>query len=324
MGSEAERHGWAIATNGVTMRRIFLWMAGNRWLRDRVSRLWFVRRAVRRFLPGENATSALNAGAGFGAAGIGQIYTRIGEHVSLASEAAAVADHYLGVLEAIHERGLDGEISVKLSQLGLDVEPGRAFGHVERLADRAAQLGTFVWIDMEDSSTTDATLGVYRRLRAGHQNVGVCLQAYLHRSADDLQQLLPLVPAVRLVKGAYAEPATIAFQDKTLVDANFAALAVEMLAAVRSGQQARIALGTHDVRLVEQVDGHARALGLARRAFEVQMLYGVRLDQQHRLAREGYRVLDLISYGEAWYAWYMRRLAERPANVLFAIRQIVG
>jgi proline dehydrogenase len=181
-----------------------------------------------------------------------------------------------------------------------------------------------VWIDMEDSSTTDATLEVYRRLRAGHQNVGVCLQAYLHRSADDLQQLLPLVPAVRLVKGAYAEPATIAFQDKTLVDANFAALAVEMLAAVRSGQQARIALGTHDVRLVEQVDGHARALGLARRAFEVQMLYGVRLDQQHRLARDGYRVLDLISYGEAWYAWYMRRLAERPANVLFAIRQIVG
>ena len=306
------------------MRRIFLWMSGNRWLRDHVPRLWFVRRAVRRFLPGEDATSALNAGARFQADGIGTIYTRIGEHLEQASEAAAVADHYLGVLGAIHERGLDGEISVKLSQLGLDLDAERAFDHARRLVARAGQLGALVWIDMEDSETTDATLDVYIRLKEEHANVGVCLQAYLHRTAGDLQRLIPLRPAIRLVKGAYAEAPEIAFQGQREVDANFSALAVEMLAAVQAGGEIRIALGTHDVQLIEQIDGHARALGLARTAFEVQMLYGVRLDQQHRLAREGYRMIDLISYGEAWYAWYMRRLAERPANVLFALRQIMG
>jgi proline dehydrogenase len=306
------------------MRRIFLWMAGNRWLRARLPRLWFVRRAVRRFMPGEDAASALNAGQRFQAAGIGTIYTRIGEHVGQASEAAAVADHYLGVLEAIHERGLNGEISVKLSQLGLDLDIERAFDHVGRLVARAGALGSVVWIDMEDSRATDATLDIYGRLKASHPNVGICLQAYLRRTASDLQRLLPLRPAVRLVKGAYAEPASIAFERQREIDASFRALAVEMLDAVRSGHEIRIALGTHDVRLIEQVEGAARARALPRTAFEVQMLFGVRVDQQHRLAREGYRVLDLISYGEAWYAWYMRRLAERPANVLFALRQIFG
>jgi proline dehydrogenase len=306
------------------MRRIFLWLAGNRWLRARVPRLWFARRAVRRFLPGEDAAAALNAGARFEAEGIATIFTRIGEHLTQASEAAAVADHYLGVLDAIHERGLHGEISVKLSQLGLDLDAERAFEHARRLVARAGELGALVWIDMEDSAATDATLDVYTRLKADHPNVGVCLQAYLHRSAADLQRLLPLAPAIHLVKGAYAEPPDIAFQGHREVDANFSALAVEMLEAARSGHEVRIALGTHDVKLIEQIERHARALGLARTAFEVQMLYGVRVDQQLRLAREGYRVVDLISYGEAWYAWYMRRLAERPANVLFALRQIVG
>jgi proline dehydrogenase len=306
------------------MRRIFLWMTGNRWLRKWLPRLWFVRRAVRRFVPGEDATSALNAGTRFQASGIGTIYTRIGEHLTRATEAAAVADHYLGVIDAIQERGLDGEISVKLSQLGLDLDPERAFEHVNRLVARAGQHGALVWIDMEDSGATSPTLDVYTRLKASHPNVGVCLQAYLHRTAADLQVLLPLAPAIRLVKGAYAEPASIALQTDREIDANFLALAVEMLEAARAGRAVRIALGTHDVRLVEQIEGHARALGLPRTAFEVQMLYGVRVDQQLRLAREGYRVVDLISYGAAWYAWYMRRLAERPANVLFALRQILG
>jgi proline dehydrogenase len=306
------------------LRRIFLWLAGNRWLRQRVPGLWFVRRAVRRFLPGEDAGSALDAGARFQAEGIGTIYTRIGEHITSLSEAGAIADHYLGVLDAIHERGLDGEISVKLSQLGLDLDADRAFGHASRLVARAGELGLLVWIDMEESRATDATLDVYTRLKAGHPNVGVCLQAYLHRTATDLQRLLPLEPAIRLVKGAYAEPATIAFQGRREVDANFAALAVEMLVAVRAGHRVRIALGTHDVWLIEQVATHARALELPPTVFEVQMLYGVRVDQQRRLAGAGYRVIDLISYGQAWYAWYMRRLAERPANVLFALRQILG
>jgi proline dehydrogenase len=303
---------------------LFLWLAENPWLRKRLPRLWFVRRAVRRFLPGEDATSALNAGARFDANGIRTIYTRIGEHVTGHSEAAAVADHYLGLLDAFHDRNLEGEISVKLSQLGLEVDPGGAFDHCRRLVVRAGELGSRVWIDMEDSRTTDATLDVFIRLRAHHAAVGVCLQAYLHRTAADLQRLLPMEPAIRLVKGAYAEPETIAFQSRRAVDASFAGLATMMLEARRSGRFSWLALGTHDLSLIEQTDHHARAIGLARTDFEVQMLYGVREDQQLRLAAEGYRVSDLISYGEAWYAWYMRRLAERPANVLFAIRQIFG
>jgi proline dehydrogenase len=230
----------------------------------------------------------------------------------------------MGVLDAIHERGLPGEISVKPSQLGLDFDAERTFEHAARLAARAGELGSLMWIDMEGSQWTEPTLMLFERLKATHPNVGLCLQAALHRTAADLQRLLPLGPAIRLVKGAYAEPKAIAFQAHREVDANFAALAIEMLEAVRRGQPVRIALGTHDVGLVEQVEAHARAMGLPRTAFEIQMLYGVRVDEQRRLARAGYRVRQLISYGDAWYAWYMRRLAERPANIIFAVRQLLG
>jgi proline dehydrogenase len=177
---------------------------------------------------------------------------------------------------------------------------------------------------MEGSAYTEATIAFYERMKAAHPNTAICLQAYLKRTAGDIQRLLPLKPEIRLVKGAYAEPAAIAYGTRHDVDANYLALCVAMLEAVRAGGTVRIALGTHDVRLIEQVAEHAAALGLAKTNFEVQMLYGIRMDQQRRLAGEGYRVLDLIAYGEAWYPWYMRRLAERPANLIFALRQMVG
>jgi proline dehydrogenase len=177
---------------------------------------------------------------------------------------------------------------------------------------------------MEGSAYAERTIAFYERLKATHPNTGICLQAYLRRTAADIQRLLPLSPEIRLVKGAYAEPATIAYQTRHDVDANYLALTVSMLEAAAAGSKIRVGLGTHDVRLVEQAAEHATALGLPRTAFEVQMLYGIRMDQQRRLAREGYLVRDLIAYGEAWYPWYMRRLAERPANVLFALRQMIG
>ena len=177
---------------------------------------------------------------------------------------------------------------------------------------------------MEGSAYTEATIAFYERMKAVHPNTAICLQAYLKRTAADIQRLLPLKPEIRLVKGAYAEPAGVAYQTRHDVDANYLALCVAMLEAVRAGGTVRIALGTQDVRLIEQVAEHAAALGLQKTNFEVQMLYGIRMDQQRRLAGEGYLVRDLIAYGEAWYPWYMRRLAERPANVLFALRQIVG
>jgi proline dehydrogenase len=274
-------------------------------------------------MPGEDVDAALTAADRFRGEGIGTIFTRLGENVTTAGEADAVAEHYLGLIAAIAARGIDGEASVKLTQLGFDVDAERALDHLRHLAERAAGSARTVWIDMESSAYVDGTLSIYERLKADHPNAGICLQAYLHRTAADLQRLLPLDPAIRLVKGAYAEPAAIAWQRRADVDGNFVALSVSMLEAVRAGRAVRIGLGTHDVRLIEQIGGHAAALGLDRIAFEVQMLYGIRSGEQRRLALEGYVVRDLIAYGEAWYPWYMRRLAERPANVLFALRQLL-
>jgi len=304
------------------IRRLLLLMAGNVWLRDRIQRARFARRAVRRFMPGEDPEAALEAAVAFGDEGIGTLFTRLGENVTDRSAADAVAEHYLAFLEDVRTRGIDGEISIKPTQLGLDFDEERCFEHLVRLAARAADVGGEVWIDMESSAYVDRTIGLFERLRRSHPNVGICLQAYLHRTADDVQRLLPLGPSIRLVKGAYAEPASIAYRDRRSVDANYLALAVTMVEASRTGR-VRLGLGTHDVRLIEQVAEHARALGLPKTSFEVQMLYGIRVDQQRRLARTGFVVKDLIAYGDAWYPWYMRRLAERPANVLFALRQLL-
>jgi proline dehydrogenase len=306
------------------MRRLLLWMAANRWLRDHLPRLWFARRAVRRFMPGEDAGSALDAAVRFKAEAIASEFTRLGENVTTVEEGDAVVEHYLGLLDEIKARALDGEVSVKLTQLGYDLDVERTLTHTRRLADRAAEAGRTLWIDMEGSAYAEGTIAFYEGLKATSPNTGLCLQAYLHRTAADIQRLLPLSPEIRLVKGAYAEPASIAYQTRHDVDTNYVALAITLLEALHAGQKMRLGLGTHDLRLIEQIAEHATALGLPKTSFEVQMLYGIRMDQQRRLAGEGYLVRDLIAYGEAWYPWYMRRLAERPANVLFALRQILG
>ncbi len=305
------------------MRRILLWMAGNRFLRERLPRLWFAKRAVRRFMPGETADAALDAGERFHRVGIGTLYTRLGENLIRIAEADEVAEHYMGVYDEIERRGLDGEVSVKLTQLGFDLDVERTFAHAARLAKRAAEVGGTLWIDMEGRAYTEATIAFYERLKIDHPNVGIALQAYLRRSGADIQRLLPLEPAVRLVKGAYAEPESVAWQRRAEVDTNFVALAMAMVEASRGGRKIRVALGTHDVRLIEQITEHAAAIGVDRTGLEVQMLYGIREGEQRRLARLGYPVRDLIAYGEHWYPWYMRRLAERPANVVFALRQIL-
>lgn len=306
------------------MRRLLLWMARNAWLKAHIPKLWFSKRAIRRFMPGEDPEAALEAGVGFQVEGLGTLFTRLGENLTEIGEADAVASHYLRLMDEIDARRLDGEVSVKLTQLGFDLDEDRTMAHATALADRAALTDRTLWLDMEGSAYVERTVAFYERLRRDHPNTGLCLQAYLHRTAADVRRLLPLAPRIRLVKGAYAEPASIAYQSRHDVDANYLALVVTMLEAVKAGTDLRVGLGTHDVRLIEQAAEHAAALGLPKVAFEVQMLYGIRMDQQRRLAREGFHVRDLIAYGEAWYPWYMRRLAERPANVIFALRQMIG
>ena len=248
--------------------------------------------------------------------------TELGEQVTNRAEAAAVRDHYLGVLERIQRRKLPAHISVKLTHLGLDASHEGCVQDVLKLAARAEQARSFLWIDMEESRYVDATLEVYRRAKGEWSNVGVCLQAYLRRTAADLDGLFSLAPAIRLVKGAYNEPAALAFPKKSDVDANYFQLAQRLLGEA-ARQRAKPVFGTHDLKLIERIREAALAQRVDPSSFEFHMLYGIRAGEQRALASRGLEVRVLISYGSAWFAWYMRRLAERPANVWFVLRNVV-
>lgn len=304
------------------MRRVFLWASHNTWLKQRLPRFRFMRRAVRRFMPGETLEAALDAAAPLQAAGIGTMYTKLGENLTSLDEADAVADHYIEVLDAIKARSIDGEVSVKPTQLGLDHDEDATLAHLTRIAQHAAETGSYLWIDMESSAYVEATIRLYERLRAVAPNTGICLQSYLRRTPADIARLMPLDPSIRLVKGAYDEPADVVYRDKRQVDAAYLAIAVGFLKEGR-GRSIRLGLGSHDVDLIEQIAEQAAAAGIGREAYEIEMLYGIRTREQFRLAKAGYRVVTLIAYGEHWYPWYMRRLAERPANVTFALRSML-
>jgi proline dehydrogenase len=302
------------------VRGLLLWCAGNPWLSAHVPRWRFARRAVRRFLPGEGFDAALKAATDFKARGVGALFTLLGENITNLEEANQVVEHYEEVLAA--SAGIQAEVSVKPTQLGLDIDEEATYTNLRHLARAAANARSFLWVDMEGSAYTERTLDLYRSVRAEHTNVGVALQAYLHRTVGDVANLLPLKPAIRLVKGAYAEPPSVAFTAKREVDENYLGLVSFMLPEVKR-RNLRLVLGTHDTDLVAKTWRFAQALGMDKAHFEVAMLYGIRTDEQLRLAREGFSVRDLIAYGDAWYAWYLRRLAERPANVLFVARQLL-
>jgi proline dehydrogenase len=307
------------------MRRLLLWMASNNWMRRNIPRLWFAKRAVRKFMPGESAEDALKAAEKFrDEQATATIFTKLGENVTRPEQHEAAADHYAWLIEEIHRRGIPGEASVKLTHLAMDMSDADMQRHMDRLCETAAASGgQTVWVDMEGSDYTDKTLAEYRRLKAKYPNVGLCLQAYLHRTMADLEALLPLGPKIRLVKGAYKESPAIAWQKRADVDANYFAFCVAMLTHLKDGHEVFLGMGTHDVDLVERVAAEAAALGLPKTSFDIEMLYGIRADQQRRLHSEGYNVRVLIAYGDYWFPWYMRRMAERPANVLFALRQML-
>jgi len=304
------------------MRRFLLWCARNPWMRTHVPRLPGMRRAVRRFMPGETMAEALTAAEALEAQGIPAVYTRLGENLTQMAQADAVAAHYHALIEEIAGRRMAGQISPKLTQLGLDLDPEAAYRHCESLARHAHAVGSRFWIDMEDSSYVDRTLDLYVRLLGAQPGVGVCLQAYLRRTPADIERLRPLGPAIRLVKGAYDEPPELALRAKRDVNAAYRELSLAMLPDAAAGRLT-LGLGTHDVELVDDIARAGADAGHGRDAFEVQMLYGIRADQQRRLRADRYRVRVLLAYGEYWYPWYVRRLAERPANVWFAVRQLL-
>lgn len=303
-------------------RDLLLRAADNEWLADQMSRRAFARRAVRRFMPGETLDDALQAAATLAAQRLGTLITQLGEGVTTASEAAAVRDHYLDAFDQISARKLPTAISVKPTQIGLGQSAAECRAHLVALADRAEATGATLWVDMEDSVYVDRTLDLYRAAIERHPRAGLAVQAYLRRTPGDLERLLPLKPTIRLVKGAYAEPPAIAFPDKREVDLAFFALGRQLLEAAAKGQATPI-FGTHDMVLVERLVASARELGVPDGGYEIHMLYGIATQSQHALVSHGRVVKTLISYGSAWFKWYMRRLAERPANLWFVMRSVL-
>ena len=303
------------------VRSLLLSASQNVWLREHAVKYPFVRRSVSRFMPGETLDAALEAARTLQQKSIGTVFTHLGENVADRTEARRVAEHYLEVLARVHELKLPAEVSVKLTQLGLDLSRDFCFENFERIIQQENG-NSIVWVDMEASNYVDITLELYRRALKNFSNVGICLQAYLYRTKKDLADLLPLKPSIRLVKGAYKEPASIAFPKKSDVDENYFTLAEEMLRAKIAGQCPRAAFGTHDVPLIRRLSDYVRARGLPASDLEVQMLYGIQRAEQERLAREGSRSMVLVAYGSYWYPWFVRRLAERPANLWFMVRNV--
>ena len=303
------------------MRSMLLVASQNKWLRERASHYRFVRRTVSRFMPGETLDDALAAAQTLQKKKIGTVFTHLGENVADRSEALQVTQHYLEVLDRIRQAGLHTEVSVKLTQLGLDLSSDFCLDNLKAIIERAEKTST-VWVDMEASNYVDATLEIYRRALKAYLNTGLCLQAYLYRTKDDLAQLFSLCPSIRLVKGAYNEPPQLAYPRKQDVDENFFALAQEMLRAKKQGRCLRAAFATHDVALIRRLSEFARAEGFSQADFEVQMLYGIQRAEQERLAREGCTSIVLVAYGSHWYPWFVRRLAERPANLWFMLRNV--
>lgn len=304
------------------MRALFLKASDNRWLREHGVRAPFVRRAVSRFMPGETFDDMLQAARAMAPAGIASVFTRLGENVADAAEARAVAEHYLGGIDRINAIRLPCEPSVKLTQLGLDIDRDRTRQHLHEIAARAHAAGSYLWIDMEQSGYVDATLELTRELREQYPGVGVCLQAYLHRTREDLARMLSIGAGVRLVKGAYHEPPAVALATKPDVDANYVHLGRALLDARARHGSSRVVFGTHDTRIIADLCRHARAAGIAPGHYEFHMLYGIQRSEQLRLVSAGECVRVLIAYGTYWFPWYMRRLAERPANVWFVVKSV--
>ncbi len=302
---------------GTAMRAGFVWASRREPLERLSQRLPLTRNLVRRFVAGQDLPSTLIALQRLRVAGLATTVDVLGESVSTEAAATAAADRYLRVLDALAEHGLDGNVSVKLTQMGLDIDAGFCRRNVSRIVEQAATTGAFVRIDMEDHTRTEATLGIARDLYGQHGNVGVVIQSYLRRSADDVDALIAERIRVRLCKGAYNEPASVAFATKAQSDKSYVRLMKRLLVA---GEYPGLA--THDERII----GAARELvareGIGNERFEFQMLYGVRRDLQEALAAAGHTMRVYVPFGAEWYPYFMRRLAERPANVLFVLKTL--
>jgi proline dehydrogenase len=307
-------------------RTLFLYLSRSDWLRRIVTEIPIAYRFASRFTAGETADEAVEAIRDLRVNGLLCTVDILGEEVSTEDEALRARDDYLDLLEKLHSAETGSDISLKLTQLGLDLGPDLCVENVGAVVARAKDLGIFVCIDMEDSPRTEATLEVWRRLHAEYDNVGVVIQSYLYRSEEDVRALCDAGATVRLCKGAYKEPATVAFPAKSDVDASLVRLMRLMLdrtMAMPAGERPYLAMATHDKKMIAATKAYAAELGVPRDAYEFQMLYGIRRDLQDALAAEGYQMRVYVPFGTEWFPYYMRRMAERPANILFVLQALV-
>ena len=304
------------------LRRLFLALSRSQGLREFVVRFPIARRMSRRFVAGETLEEAIEAVRRLNRKGLLATIDHLGESITSREEAREAAEEYLRALDGLAESGVDSGVSLKLTQMGLDIDQSFCQGNVAQIAEKAKGHGIFVRIDIEGSPHTERTFQVYGALRQRYDNVGIAIQSYLYRSEDDVRQMIPQGLNVRLCKGAYDEPPDIAFPDKKDVDANLIKLTEMLLTEEARKAGCYPALATHDEKIINWCKEHVQKEGIGKEEFEFQMLYGIRPQLQQELADQGYRVRAYVAYGNSWYPFFMRRLAERPANLFFPLRNL--
>ena len=304
------------------LRNLFLALSRSRTLQQAMVNLGPARSMARRFVAGERLEEAITAVEGLNGQGLLATLDHLGENVTSETESRDAAHELLDLLAAIDASGVRSGISLKLTQLGLDLSPALAAENVERIVARAAEAGRFVRIDMESHEYVQPTLDLFAEMWGRYRNVGVVIQSYLYRSAGDVARLVELGASVRLVKGAYDEPPEVAYPDKADTDASYVRLMEQIFSEEARDSGVYPAIATHDTGLIDWAKEHARQHGIPQDNFEFQMLYGIRAGLQRQLVAQGYRVRAYVPYGQQWYPYFMRRLAERPANLLFLLRNL--
>ncbi len=300
------------------MKSALLYISRSEGFKNFLTRFKSFNQVTHRFVAGEELVEAGEAIRQLNKKSISATFDHLGESISSEAETRAEVIEYQHVLEHIDRNGLDSNVSLKLTQLGLDIDPVLCYENTRAIVETARRYGNFVRIDMEDSPRTDATLDIFNRLRDEFDNVGIVIQSYLYRSEKDIEDLLKRGVRIRLCKGAYDEPASVAFPQKADTDANYVKLMKMLLSS-----DTYHGIATHDEKMIAATRQYAAEQGIAPDRYEFQMLYGVRRDLQEQLVSQGYRVRVYVPYGQFWYPYFMRRLAERPANVWFVLKSIM-
>jgi proline dehydrogenase len=297
------------------LKAILLYLSRQKAIQGIMTRFWVTRRVVNRFVAGEEMEDGLNAVRKVNKEGAIATLDHLGEEVSEAGEAVAATEVYLKALDLINESGVDTNVSVKPTQVGLKIDKKLCEDNFTKIIERAEKYDNFVRMDMEGSDCTQDTLDVFKNLRKRYDNVGIVIQSYLYRSDQDVDEILQMGGRIRLCKGAYKEPKEIAYPRMQQVDESFLQLTEKMLlSGIYHG------IGTHDERLIEKTKEFAKNRNISKESFEFQLLYGIRTELQHQLVKDGYKVRVYIPFGREWYPYFMRRLAERPANLFFFLK----